>query len=296
MSSRWYANAKHARNWPSRLSDQEIIGDAMPIALSLSGIGLRFGGIAALRDVDLTVQTGEIHSVIGPNGAGKSSLLNVLTGIYRPDSGRLAVGDRIFTSIKPEHMAPLGIARTFQNIALFKGLSVTENIAMGLTHHAKATTFEQVFGLPRARREAKATRISVRAIIERLRLGDFIDRPVSSLPYGVKKNVELARALISAPKLLLLDEPMAGMTGGEKADLCGFIRAARDEWNMTIVLVEHDMGVVMSLSDHVTVLDHGLRIAHGTPTQVRADQAVIDAYLGIEETAEPATRDAQLVA
>jgi branched-chain amino acid transport system ATP-binding protein len=266
----------------------------MTIAFSLSGISLQFGGVAALRDVDLVVHAGEIHSVIGPNGAGKSSLLNVMTGIYRPDAGRIAVGDRIFPALRPEQMAPLRIARTFQNIALFKGLSVAENIGMGLTHRARATSIEQVLGLPRSRREAKATRRAVQEMIERLHLGGFASRPVSSLPYGVKKRVELARALIAEPELLLLDEPMAGMTATEKVEMCGFIRTARDTGNTTIVLVEHDMGVVMRLSDKVTVLDHGVRIAHGAPDAVQANPAVIEAYLGIEEPAP--TPAAQLVA
>jgi branched-chain amino acid transport system ATP-binding protein len=267
----------------------------MTIAFSLSGISLQFGGVAALRDVDLFVHAGEIHSVIGPNGAGKSSLLNVMTGIYRPDAGRITVGDGIFPALQPEKMAPLGIARTFQNIALFKGLTVAENIGMGLTHRACATSIEQVLGLPRARREARAASRAVQEIIERLDLGNFTSRPVASLPYGVKKRVELARALIAEPKILLLDEPMAGMTAGEKAEMCGFIRMAREVGGMTVVLVEHDMGVVMRLSDQVTVLDHGVRIAHGAPEAVQADPAVIEAYLGIEAPPAP-SQSAQLVA
>jgi branched-chain amino acid transport system ATP-binding protein len=250
-------------------------------ALNLAGVTLSFGGIGALKGVDLDVRAGEIHAVIGPNGAGKSSLINVISGIYRPDSGQIRLDGQLVRPVRTDRLAALGITRTFQNIVLFKGLSVTQNVMMGLTHEARATAWGQVIGTPRARREEGEGRGRARHILQRLDLADVQDRAVTTLPYGIQKRVELARALIAEPRLILLDEPMAGMTSGEKGALSALIREAHVHSGATIILIEHDMGVVMDLSDHITVLDHGKRIAEGTPAAIQSNQDVIDAYLGV---------------
>jgi branched-chain amino acid transport system ATP-binding protein len=250
-------------------------------ALSLSGTRLSFGGVGALKGVDLDVCAGEIHAVIGPNGAGKSSLINVISGIYQPDAGDIRFDGQVFPRMKTERLARLGITRTFQNIVLFKGLSVVQNVMMGLAHEVRATVWGQIIGSIRARREEMAGQDRAHEILAKLDLTHVQDRAVATLAYGVQKRVELARALIASPRLLLLDEPMAGMSAGEKAAMSNFIRAAHEQAAMTIILIEHDMGVVMGLSDHITVLDHGKRIAEGTPAAIQGNQDVIDAYLGV---------------
>jgi branched-chain amino acid transport system ATP-binding protein len=244
-------------------------------------VDLSFGGVRALSDVSLSVRKGDIHAIIGPNGAGKSSLLNVIGGLYQPDRGRIAIAGHVFARVPTQRLARLGVARTFQNLALFKGLTVRDNVITGRVAAARATFLENIVGFGRARREENEARAEADAITDFLDLGAFRDRLAGSLPYGVQKRVELARALVARPRLLLLDEPMAGMTATEKQEMSGFIRAARQQYNITIILIEHDIGVVMGLSDRVAVLDYGRKIAEGPPDVVRADQVVIDAYLGV---------------
>jgi len=254
---------------------------ATPVLLALEGVSLSFGGVTALADVDLAVGEGEIRAIIGPNGAGKSSLINVVSGLYRPMRGRIRLAGDTFTAVPTERLARLGVARTFQNLALFKGLTVLENVLMGLTSGVRSGLFRQVLGLSSARREGAENRENALAMLDFLHLTSLRDRRAGTLAYGVQKRIELARALVAQPRLLLLDEPMAGMTMTEKREMTGFIRDARDTYGTTVVLIEHDIGVVMGLSDRVAVLDYGRKIADGTPDEVRADQAVIDAYLGV---------------
>ncbi|MDL2403552.1 ABC transporter ATP-binding protein [Rhizobium mayense] len=250
-------------------------------ALSLHGISLSFGGVAALVDVDLSVEPGEIRAIIGPNGAGKSSLINVISGVYRSNHGHVRIGSNSYRHVPTERLASLGVARTFQNLALFKGLSVTDNVIAGRAYTVRSTFAGQILGLGRARREEADARERAARIIEFLHLDQVSHRLVGTLPYGLQKRVELARALVAEPKILLLDEPMAGMTASEKNDMADFIRSARDRYETTVILIEHDIGVVMQLSDRIAVLHYGRKIADGSPDEIRADKCVIDAYLGV---------------
>lgn len=251
------------------------------LALELRGIGLSFGGVVALQDVDLKVRQGEIRAIIGPNGAGKSSLINVISGVYRPSRGQIAIGGKSYIPVPTQKLAHLGVARTFQNLALFKGLSVLDNVASGRAFANRSNFLSQIVGLPQARRAQADARERASRVIDFLHLSSYADRLAGTLPYGLQKRVELARALTAAPRILLLDEPMAGMTATEKNELADYIRLARDEYDITVVLIEHDIGVVMGLSDRIAVLDYGRKIADGTPQEIASDQHVIDAYLGV---------------
>lgn len=255
--------------------------DSKKPILILDDISLSFKGVKAITDISFNVYEGEICSVIGPNGAGKSSMLNVINGVYIPQEGNITFDGKQFKKMKPSTAATMGIARTFQNIALFAGMSTLDNIMTGRNRMMKSTFWETALNVGRARREELENREEVEKIIEFLGLQSIRKTPVSSLPYGLQKRVELGRALAAEPKMLLLDEPMAGMTMEEKLDMSCFIQEINRNLGTTVVLIEHDMGVVMDISDHVVVLDYGKKIGDGTPDEVMNNQDVIDAYLGV---------------
>src|SRR5512146_3333515 len=251
-----------------------------PVILSVEHISLTFGGVRAISDVSFEVREHEVLAIIGPNGAGKSSMLNVINGVYRPQNGRIRFRGQEFAAMNPHQVASMGIARTFQNLALFKGMTVLDNIMTGRNLRMKAGILAQALRIGPAEREEIRHREAVERIIDFLEIQAHRKTPVGRLPYGLQKRVDLGRALASEPQVLLLDEPMAGMNVEEKQDMSRFILDVNDEYGTTIVLIEHYMGVVMDISDRLVVLDYGRKIGDGTPGEVRNNPDVIKAYLG----------------
>ena len=249
--------------------------------LDIENISLSFGGIKALTNVSFDVFKNEIRAIIGPNGAGKSSMLNVINGVYKPQKGQVSFKGKYWENITPFKVANLRIARTFQNIALFKGMSVLDNIMTGRSLRMKSNLLEQALYFGKNKKEEILNRKKVEEIIDFLQIEHIRKTLVGKLPYGLQKRVELARALAAEPELLLLDEPMAGMNIEEKQDMCRFILDVNEHFKTTIVLIEHDMGVVMDISDRIVVLDYGIKIGDGSPKDIRNNQKVIDAYLGV---------------
>ena len=249
--------------------------------LEVKNVSLSFGGVKAITNASFSILTHEIKAIIGPNGAGKSSMLNCINGIYKPQEGSIIFKNELLSKVNPNLIAKKGISRTFQNLALFKRMSVLDNILIGRRLHMNANFVQVAFQTNKARKEEIENRKKCEEIIEFLEIDNIKNTPVGKLPYGLQKKVELGRALATEAEVLLLDEPMAGMNVEEKREMCRFILKVNDEIGTTMVLIEHDMGVVMDISDNVVVLDYGKTLADGPPSEIRANQDVIDAYLGV---------------
>lgn len=252
----------------------------MSILLETRKLQKKFGGLSAIRDMDLSIEEGSITAVIGPNGAGKTTLFNMITGFYRADSGEIVFNGKSIKSLSPDKIAGKGIARTFQNIRLFKEMTAMENVMVGMEPHLRSSYFSILFRLPMVRREEENVKKEAYRLLEYAGIGDVANKLAYSLSYGVQRRLEIARALAMKPSLLLLDEPAAGMNPRETAELMDFIRKMRDDLDLTIVLIEHDMKLVMGVSERIHVLDFGEKIAEGTPDEIRVNQRVIEAYLG----------------
>ena len=260
------------------MTTSRVVGD---VILEVNDISLAFGGVKALTDISFDVREHEVRAIIGPNGAGKSSMLNCINGVYTPQKGSITLRGKTFANMNSRQVAEMGVARTFQSLALFKGMNVIDNIMSGRNLKMKTNFLQQALWLGPAKREEMEHRRKVEEVIDFLEIQHIRKTPVGRLPYGLQKRVDLGRALAMEPDILLLDEPMAGMNIEEKQDMSRFILDVNDQLGTTIVLIEHDMGVVMDISDRVVVLDYGKKIGDGTPDEVRANQAVIDAYLGV---------------